>query len=200
MKRIMALVAGLALTATAHAQTDIAGSFYKTFTQSTSGNGITQAAKDSAGGMFELRHIQTPWIGYEFAYSLNPNNQTLAPVTGACDFYCNNTPETISVKDHRFTLDWIVSRQYGHLRPFLVGGLGFTVAIPAGAYGSDLNTVVRPTYVYGGGTDWAFGSKAGIRVQYRGNLYKAPDVDPTYPATGSFTQDADPMIGIFFRL
>ncbi len=47
------------------AETDLSFSFYRAFTSSTSGNDTLQTPFDSNGGMVELRHIQSPLIGYE---------------------------------------------------------------------------------------------------------------------------------------
>jgi hypothetical protein len=38
------------------------------------------------------------------------------------------------------------------------------------------------------------------RFQYRGNLYKAPDLSKLYTSTGTFTHISEPMIGVYFRL
>jgi hypothetical protein len=185
----------------AHALTDVAGSFYETFTTKTvTGGGITQTSANSEGGLLELRHIQSPWIGYELAYSFNRDNQTLAPVPGACAYFCRNVPETLGVMNHEFSLDWIVSRQYGNLRPFLVGGVGFTLAIPLAVPGTYVMNSTKPTYIGGAGVDWGFGSKLGLRLQYRENILTAPHLDPRFPSTGGFTPIGEPMVGVYYRL
>ena len=38
------------------------------------------------------------------------------------------------------------------------------------------------------------------RFQYRGNLYKAPDLSKLYTSTGTFTHISETMIGVYFRL
>ena len=200
MKAFGALVLVTLIPAAARAQTDIAGNFYNTLTtKSVTGNGITQTSTNSVGGMLELRHIKTPWIGYEFTYSLNPDNQTVTPVKGSCGYFCGNPTESLSVNNNSFSLDWVISRRYGHLRPFVVGGFGFTIAVSSGINGTYLNTPVKPTYIAGGGTDWDLGSRLGIRLQYRENIFTAPHFDPAYPNTGRFTPEGQPMIGVYYR-
>ena len=185
----------------AYAQTDIAGSFYGTFTtKSVTGGGITQTSTNSIGALLELRHIQSPWIGYELAFSLNPDNQTVTPVPGACGFFCSSPPQSLSVLDPAFSLDWIVSRQYRSLRPFLSGGFGFTYAMPAGIKGTYLNVPVKPTTVGGAGVDWGIGSRFGIRLQYRENIFTAPHINPFYPNAGRFTPEGEPMVGVYFQV
>jgi hypothetical protein len=39
----------------------------------------------------------------------------------------------------------------------------------------------------------------GLRFQYRGNLYKAPNLTTVFASTGAFTHASEPMIGAYFR-
>ncbi len=182
----------------ARAQTDVALSAYRAFNTSTTGNGTVQVPTDSIGGMFELRHITSPIIGYELTYAFNPDNQSLSPEVGACTYECGNPPEKITTRAHEVALDWVVSKKFGSLRPFAVGGLGFFIAVPSGDL-YDLNTIVRPAFVIGGGVDWDFAARFGLRFQYRDNLYKTPNITGIYYTTGVYTQTAEPMGGAFFR-
>lgn len=179
------------------AQTDMALSFYKTFTSSSSGNGTEQTPSNSAGGMFEVRHISKPLLGYEITYAFNPAAQTFTPKAGACGYFCANQPIKTSADASEFSVDYVASKKYGSLRPFAVGGLGFFITVPTNN-NYYLNTVVRIAYVYGGGVDWAFSPHAGLRFQYRGNIYKAPNLSPAYNPTGVFTQTAEPMAGVYY--
>ena len=47
--------------------------------------------------------------------------------------------------------------------------------------------------------DWTVVPHLGLRFQYRGNLYKAPDLASVFSSTNSFTHNSEPMIGAFFR-
>ncbi len=178
--------------------TDIGIGFYKTFTSSTSGNGTAQTPSNSAGGMLEVRHIVNPLVGYEFTYSFNPSNQAFAPITGDCRSDCNQQPVKISDKGSLVALDWVVSHKEGSFRPFAVGGLGFFIN-SAGYAPDGTNTIVRPTFVFGGGVDWQMRPHFGLRFQYRDNYYKAPDIALNYASTGGYTQTAEPMAGFYYR-
>ncbi len=192
-------------SAPAERRTDIGISVYETFTSSTTGHGAVQTPSNSAGGMFELRHIVNSLVGFEITYAYNPANQTLAPNAGACGYVCNNPPTKITAGGNEVALDWVASHKFGSLRPFVVGGMGFFIAYtnyypsspPYNFYGS--NTVVRPAFVYGGGVDWNVGPRFGLRFQYRGNAYKAPNVSAIFPATGAWTQTKEPMAGVYYR-
>jgi hypothetical protein len=181
-----------------HTQTDLGLSGFATFTSGTKGNGTQQTPTNSAGGMLELRHIVSPLIGYEMTVAYSPANQAYAPNPGACGLACQNPVTKISGKSTEVAIDYVASYKVGNLRPFVVGGLGFFMVFPGPTpFGN--NTAVRPTYVYGGGLDWNIGEKLGVRLQFRGNYYKAPNVSSIYPATGVFTQSMEPMGGVFYR-
>ncbi len=198
MQAVLTVVGIAALSSVAaHAQTDVGLSFYKTFNTSTTGNGTTQSPSNSAGGMLEVRHIHSPFIGYEATYSYNPNDQMLSPTTGNCGYRCTNQPTKITTRASEIALDWVVSTKFAGLRPFAVAGVGFYIGSPTSNQ-YDLNTIVRPAYVFGGGVDWGFLPHFGLRAQFRDNMFKAPDLDGLYSPTGVYTHMAEPMIGVFY--
>src|ERR1019366_3820753 len=55
------------------------------------------------------------------------------------------------------------------------------------------STTDKPVFVYGGGVDWTLLPHIGLRLQYRGNLYKAPNLTKLFTSTGVFTHTAEPM-------
>lgn len=181
------------------AETDVGASFYRTFTSSTTGNTTVQKPSNGDGAMVEFRHIQSPWMGYELTYGFNQANQGLGPNPGKCGFNCQLPTVTRKGDASLVGLDWIASMKRGNISPFAVGGLGFFIAAPTENL-PPLNTVVRMMYTYGGGVDVGLLPRVGIRLQYRGNLYKAPDVDVTYGATDKFTQTGQAMVGFYFHL
>lgn len=144
-----------------------------------------------------MRYVKSPFIGFELTYSLNPFDQSYSPDKATCGFTCSNPPETIPDKTSEFGVDWVVSKRSGSIRPFALGGFGFLVNAATGdAYA--INTIVRPGYIYGGGADWGTGHW-GLRAQYRGTFYKAPNLTSVYFPTGKFAQTAEPMIGVYYR-
>lgn len=180
-------------------ETDAGLSVFRTFTEATQGNGTLQTPANGYGAMAEFRHIQSPLIGYELSYSFNQANQAQKPAPGACGFTCNHTPETLTAVAHQVGLDWIVSMKRGNISPFAVGGLGFYIAVPRQNL-PNLNTIVRIKYTGGGGLDVGFLPRAGLRVQYREEFYKAPDMDVNYGATDKFTRTGEAMVGVYFHL
>lgn len=199
---VLALGAAMACGA-AHAQTDLAVSIYGAFSGTTNGNGTVQSPSNAAGGIVELRHIRNPLIGYEGTYSFNRANQTYSTSSFACPVTvpaCQPpTVASVSANAHEITGDWVASVHVRNLRPFALAGVGLLLDVPANG-GSDTSTTTKPVFVYGGGIDWAVLPHLGLRFQYRGNLYKSPDLTRLYTSTDAFTHTAEPMIGAYFRL
>lgn len=216
------------LSTASWAQTDVAASLYGAFNQSTSGNGIAESPANAAGGMFELRHIAKPLVGYEATYSFNRANQKITtsqvilPATqGFCTDSSNCTMVTtaaISSNAHEITGDWVASVKLSNLRPFALAGVGVLLDVPTGGTETTIqcallnplcststaaaqtSTSTKAVFVYGAGLDWGLLPHIGLRLQYRGNLYKAPDLLNAFSSTNAFTHTAEPMIGIYFRL
>lgn len=198
------LLIGLATLASpaACAQTDVAISLYGAFSGTTNGNNTTQSPANAAGGLIEVRRIRNPIIGYEGAYSFNRANQTYSTTVIACPvglLPCSPpTPTSISANAHEVTGDWIASLKIANLRPFALAGGGILFDAPVSGQTS-ANTTTKPVFVYGAGLDWGLLPHLGLRLQYRGNLYKAPNLSKLFTSTGAFTHTAEPMIGAYFR-
>jgi opacity protein-like surface antigen len=195
----------LLCSAVASAQTSVAASVYGAFSGTTTGNGVAQSPANSAGGLFELRHIDNPILGFEGTYSFNRANQTYTPV-GAIAQICTpsgcpgpQSPVTVPANAHEITADWIPSLHIANFRPFGVLGVGLLLDVPSGGP-SNTSTTTKAVYVYGAGLDWGVLPHIGLRFQYRGNLYKSPDLTTLYTSTNAFTHTAEPMIGVYFRL
>ena len=176
-------------------RTDVGVSLYGAFSEATSGNGVVQSPSNAAGGMIELRHIVNPIIGYEGTYSFNRGNQTYTSCS-TLNPLCQQFP--VLANAHEVSGDWVVSLKVANLRPFGLAGVGFLFDVPtSGQTSTTINT--KPLFVYGAGLDWGVLPHLGIRGQYRGNLYNAPDLTTVFTSTGRFTHTAEPMIGAYFR-
>lgn len=183
-------------------RTDVGLSVYGAFSGTTTGNGVVQSPSNSAGGLIELRYIRNPIIGYEATYAFNRANQRYAsstalpcppPPNGGCGLLA-----AVSANAHEVTGDWIASVKIANLRPFALAGVGLLLDVPSSGQ-TATNTSTKPVFVYGGGLDWGLLPHMGLRFQYRGNLYKAPDLTTLYTSSGAFTHTAEPMIGAYLR-
>lgn len=196
------------LAVAANAQTDVAASVYGAFNQSTSGNNTVQSPSNQAGVLVELRHLKNPLVGYEASYAFNRANQTYTNAT--CAENLSPCPTTtfgaVSANAHEVTADWLVSLKLLNIRPFALAGGGVLFDAPQSARNSanfasaiQTRTSTKPVLVYGAGLDWTVLPHLGLRFQYRGNVYKAPDLTSAFASTGAFTRTAEPMIGAFLR-
>jgi opacity protein-like surface antigen len=198
------LLAGLAALsgAVAMAQTTVAASVYGAFSGATSGNGTKESPSNAAGGIIEVRHISNPLVGYEGTYSFNRANQAYTTTGVFCPVSaipCGPQPAPVSANAHEITADWVASVKLSNLRPFALAGVGVLLNEPSSGQ-SNTTSDTRPVFVYGAGLDWGLLPHLGVRLQYRGNLYKAPDLTRLYTSTDAFTHTAEPMIGVYLRL
>lgn len=187
-----------ARTPEARPETDIGVGFYQAMNASSQGIGTSQTPTNAAGGMLEVRHITSPWIGYEVNVSFNPEDFSYKPTATNCGFSCSNAPQKISNLTGNAGLAWVVSHPMGNLRPFATAGIGFMIFEPDGNVENN-NPVVRLGYVFGGGVDWSILPRFGLRFQVRDSLYKAPNLLFGYNATGQFTHTLQPIGGAYFR-
>jgi len=186
--------------AAAQAQTDVAASLYGAFSGTTNGNGIMQSPSNAAGGLFEVRHIANPIVGYEATYAFNRANQVYTSSGSVCGLVCEPlAPAAVSANAHEITADWVASLKLANLRPFALAGVGVLIDVPSGGQ-AGTNTATKPVFVYGAGLDWGLLPHLGLRLQYRGNLYRAPALTSVFTSTGAFAQTSEPMLGVFFRL
>ncbi len=180
--------------------TDVALSLYGAFSGTTTGDNIQQSPSNAAGGLVEVRHIVNPLIGFEGTYSFNRANQTYTPTGVTCGLICGpTTPAAVSADAHEVTADYLASLKIANLRPFALAGLGVLLNQPAGNQANTTSSN-KAVYVYGAGLDWGLLPHIGLRLQYRGNLYKAPDLTKLYGSSGAFMHTSEPMVGVYFRL
>lgn len=181
----------------ARAQTDLALSVYGAFSGTTNGNGVQESPSNAAGGLFEFRHISNPLIGWEATYSYNRANQVYS-LTGSLPCPSSGCTAAVSANAHEITGDWVPSVHIANLRPFGVLGIGALLNVPSSGQSNTISSD-KAVYVYGAGLDWGLVPHIGLRFQYRGNLYKAPNVTQLYTSTNAFTHTAEPMIGAYFK-
>jgi opacity protein-like surface antigen len=191
------LLIGIAALAssTACAQTDVAASVYGAFSGTTTTNGVAQSPANAAGALLEVRHIAKPYLGYEGTYAFNRANQVYSCPS------CILKSASVSANAHEVTADYVASVKIKltGFRPFALAGGGLLLSVPSSGQ-ITTSTSTKPVFVYGAGVDWGLLPHIGLRLQYRGNLYKAPDLTKLFTSSSTFTHTAEPMIGVYFRL
>lgn len=145
-----------------------------------------QSPSNAAGVLLELRHISNPLVGYELNYSFNRANQGYDGLT------------SVKATAHQVGADWFLSFPVLMLKPFVLAGGGLIFFSPDGSQ-PDSRSETKPTFVYGAGVDWTVIPHFGVRFQYRGNLYHAPDLARAFTSTHAAVHTAQPMIGAYLR-
>lgn len=197
VKLLLSALTLVACSALASAQTDVALSIYGAFSAKTDAAGVTISPASSAGGIVEVRHIANPIMGFEGTYSFNHANQRYT-----CGVSCGNiNAATVKADAHEVTVDWVPSLKVANLRPFGVLGIGALFNVPQSEQTVfETKTSTSVVYVYGAGLDLGLVPHFGLRFQYRGNLYKVPDVTELFTSIDKFRHTAEPMVGIYIRL
>jgi hypothetical protein len=182
-------------TLPAHAQkvlrnSDVAVSAFGQFTSDVTGDGITLTTSRSLGGQAAFRHSYHWWLGYEAAYSY----------TRFSEFYSGQAfPLQHNV--HDFSGAYLVQgpRAFG-FQPFASVGISALVFSPSLNGGQRASWQPRAGLNYSVGVNKAlFTSHFGVRVQYRGVYYKAPDFGEAALTTNSHRLTSEPMAGVYLR-
>jgi opacity protein-like surface antigen len=201
------------------AQTDVAISGYGAFNQSTSSSATIQKPSDQAGFLIEARHISNPLVGYEVTYAYNRANQAYATSQPqVCPaFGCSSSTAAVQANAHEITADWVASLKILNVKPFALAGGGVLVTVPEGGSVTTVGcgllnplcsssttpastqTQAKAMFVYGAGVDVAVLPHLGLRFQYRGRVYKAPDLVTAFSSTDKFTRTSEPVLGVFLR-
>lgn len=159
------------------------------FTSDASGNGITDTTTNSVGGQAAFRHSYRWYLGYEGSYTY----------TRFSEFY-SGQPFSIQHNTHDFGGAYLVSAptSFFGLRPFASLGVSALVFSPTLNGGQHAAWQGHPALNYSVGVNYALlTSHFGVRAQYRGLYYKAPDFgNPAFTTNASRTT-SEPMIGLY---
>jgi len=166
------------------------GGFYQ-LTSDASGNGITDTASKSLGGEASFRHSYHWWMGYDAAYDYARFTEYY---TGQIFGYQHNM--------HAFSGSYYVHgpvRVLG-IQPFAVGGISAVVFSPTLNGGQNVSWQARPGANFGAGINYALlSSHIGLRLQYRGLYYKAPDFGLSKLTTNAWRLTSAPMAGFYIE-
>ena len=165
------------------------GGFYQ-FTSDASGNGITDTTSHSLGGEASFRHSFHPLLGYEASYDYSRFTE-----------YYTGQPFGYQHNLHQFNGDYYVHgpRALG-IQPFAVAGVSAVVFSPSLNGGQNVPYQVRPGANFGAGVNVPLlTSNLGLRLQYRGAFYQAPDFGLAKLSTNSYRLTSEPMVGVYLR-
>lgn len=190
------LLAAVSIAAAQEGRVDVAVSGMAVFTKDSSGNGIDQAVTNSGGTLGSLRYQFRGHSGVELNYGYTRNSQIY---TSGSAFTFQEQQANV----HELTAAYVY--QFNHrkkLSPFLLGGGGLLLFRPITA---STHSLVGPqndnegAFLYGIGANYRLTGALGLRVQFRGLIYKAPDFAVAAVSTGSWTQTGEPSVGLTLR-
>lgn len=192
----LASVAGLLLSPAVQAQKaltdkDLSVDGFYQMTSTASGNGITDKTSKSAGAAAYFRRSYHWWLGYEIGYGY----------TRYTEHYTGRV-FGIQHNQHEFSGSYYVHGPHtiAGIQPFALAGASAVILSPSLNGGQNVPWQARPGINYGAGVNVPLLTPSfGIRLEYRGVFYKAPDFDRTYLTTNAWRNTSEPTGGIYFR-
>lgn len=172
---------------------------------STSTSNFQQNPSSGAGMMIEFTRMATRLLGYNVSYSFRHADQQYSGMTncsaGGSQTTCPTMTESVPTWAHTVTFNGVVSLPLpvARFHAFALAGGGFESFNPLYANEAPTRNDSRGVFDYGVGLNWPFLSHLGLRLQYRGLLYKAPRVADAFNSTGSLVHDAQPVVGVYYR-
>jgi len=173
-------------TSTGNVTTD----FPTTFT----GTSLADQSTRSGGVQANYSYQFNKWTGVDAGYGRARYTQSYS-----------SDLESASVQSDlgQWTADFLLHIPIGvsRIHPYAIAGAGVLRFSPT----DNVNNIVgaapqsRSAFVYGGGADFDLSKRCGIRADYRGFKFKAPDFALASLTTDEQTYISEPSIGVYFR-
>ncbi len=156
---------------------------------------ISQHTTKSGGFLVGYSYQFNSWAGAEGNYGYTQNTLNTFGSSGQSSIRSDFHEITGSFVAH-------IPVNYKGVRPYALAGAGALVFNPtneAKAANTGIDRQTKGTFVYGGGVNFDVTRIIGIRAEYRGLVYKAPDFKLEALNPDKVTHLAQPSVGIFFR-
>lgn len=169
---------------------DIAVDGFAQFTSTASGNGITDRTTKSGGGAATFRHSYHWWLGYEAGYEYSRYTE-----------YYSGQVFGVQHNMHEFSGSYYLhGATVRGIQPFALAGVSAVIFSPTLNGGQNTEWQARPGLNFGAGVNMPLvSSHFGLRVEYHGVYYKAPDFGRAQLTTNSYRLTSEPMAGVYFR-
>ena len=159
----------------------------------TTSDGSTHDATNSGGFLVGYSYQFSRWAGAEANYGYSRNTQNFSTLIG---------PTGIQSNIHEITGAFVahVPLSVPKVRPYALAGTGALIFDPRDSSlvaGSDRQS--KAVFLYGGGVNFDVTNHVGLRAEYRGLVFKAPDFNVDALNLDKTTHLAQPSLGIFFR-
>jgi hypothetical protein len=171
---------------------DGAVNIFGQFSGNSSGNGVTDTPTDSLGALATFRQSLHPWLGYEVNYSYTRFTEKYSTIP----FGVQNNMHEVS---GAYLLQGPSLPLLG-LQPFGAVGVGALIFLPTTTGGQMYHQQTRVPLLYELGVNYPIlTSHLGIRLQYRGLVYKTPDFNSPLLTTNARRQTSEPSVGAYLR-
>ena len=181
---------------TATAQTlknlDGAVSVFGQSTGTVDANGVRDPPTESIGGLATVRQSLHPWLGYEVNYSYTRFTERFSTIP----FGVQNNVHEVSAA---YLLQGPTIPILG-LQPFGTVGAGALIFLPTTVGGQKYSKQTRVPLLYEVGVNYpVLTSRLGLRFQYRGLLYSAPDFNSPELTTNARRQTSELSLGAYLH-
>ena len=167
------------------------GAFTK---DSTSDNSpLSHQSTRSGGFLVGYSYQFNQWIGAEGNYGYTRNTQ---------NYFGSFGPSSIQADVHELTGSFVlhIPVNVAKVRPYALAGAGALIFDPTDKFIVDgMGRQTKAAFVYGGGVNYDITHNFGMRAEYRGLVYKAPDFGLTGLNLDKVTHFAQPSLGFFYR-
>lgn len=193
---VVALFLFVSLSLAQDSRSQVSASVTGDFSKESDGQGVTQTPSQSAGFLASYRYALNSKSAAELNYGYTRNDQNY--------FFTNPLgASNIQSNVHEVTGAYVFTPlKSARLSPFVLAGGGALIFSPTNTFSNSLfaaETQARGAFLYGAGVDYRLFGGVGVRLQYRGLIYKAPDFNIPGFSTGSWGHMAEPTAGLVFN-
>src|SRR6266478_3816585 len=164
-------------------------------TKDTTGGTTSHSATESGGFLLGYSYQFSRWAGVEGNYGFTRNTQNYLGSFGGSSLQANFHEITGAFVAH-------IPVNAPRVRPYALAGAGALVFNPtddAKSINAGIDRQTKAAFVYGGGANFDITRNFGVRAEYRGLVYKAPDFKLESLNLDKVTHLAQPSVGFFFR-
>ena len=161
---------------------------------STSDSTSTSREATKSGGLLVGYSYQfNRWAGAEGNYGYSRNMQNYFGSFGQSSVQANIHELTGSFVAH-------IPVNTASVRPYALAGAGALIFDPTDRFlANGIERQTKATFVYGGGVNFDLTRNFGVRAEYRGLVFKAPDFSVNALNLDKVTHLAQPSVGFFVR-
>jgi len=202
MSVLMSAIAALSIFSTAamgqveqRSQISIQGTGLITKDTNSDTSPLSQQTTKSGGFLVGYSYQFNSWAGAEGNYGYTQNTVNTFGTFGQSSIRSDFHEVTGAFVAH-------IPVHVRGVRPYALGGAGALIFNPtddAKSANTGIDRQTKAAFVYGGGANFDVTHFFGVRAEYRGLVYKAPDFQTNSLNLDKVTHLAQPSVGFYFR-